>query len=388
MKIVMIHSAYSRKNPSGENIVVEEQSKLLSEHGHDVFHFTVETDSEKTKSFYAFSKGVGVAFGFGKNPIKFLEEIQPDLTVIHNLFPNISENWIMKWNGPTMQFLHNFRRFCANGLFFRNNQICTDCVRISPILGLVHRCYRNSYTASLPLVIRQELRDQVPIMMNHKFVVLSEQSEELFFSSGIPREKMHVIPNFVANGSVDSDSAEYEKIEKNGIWIYSGRLEAGKGILELARSWPDTFKLDIFGSGSQMDELISICLNRPNIRIMGFINRGEYLQLLSNYSGAVLPSNSYESSPLSCIEFLSVGLPVISHQNNSMSRYISKFKAGEIFGKFDTTELRESLTAVTSELSLYEKNSKLLYEGVFSTKSWLSNFFSLAKELGVNPSSI
>lgn len=388
VRIGIINSFYTRNVASGENNIVEAQSKLLEMNGHQISRFFIETDEMYSNFTYPIKRGLGVAFGFGQNPIKFLEDTEPELTVVHNLFPNIGENWIKKWNGPIIQFLHNFRSFCSNGIFFRNNNICMDCTKKSPLIGLVQKCYRDSYLATTPLVVRQLLRIQNYERSNHKFAVLSHQSKEIFNSLGVPNNKMFVIPNFTSSSTVTFETLDDVITEKDNKWVYSGRLNPGKGIVELASNWPKKYKLDIFGTGSQFKEISEICKDNTNIRMMGFVEHTKYLEMLKYYRGAVLPSNSFESSPVSCIEFLSHGLPVISHENNAMSSYISKYRAGEIFRNFNEIEFDRIISKIDLERNDYKKNSMLLHKKVFSQDAWLKKFYELAQELGVNAKNI
>ena len=52
---------------------------------------------------------------------------------------------------PVVQTLHNFRLLCPNALFFRDGQVCEDCLgRSVPWPGVVHGCYRGSRAADAP----------------------------------------------------------------------------------------------------------------------------------------------------------------------------------------------------------------------------------------------
>src|SRR3712207_7844226 len=53
----------------------------------------------------------------------------PDVVHFHNFFPLLTPGALAEAAGsglPTIQTLHNYRALCANGLFFRNGQVCQD----------------------------------------------------------------------------------------------------------------------------------------------------------------------------------------------------------------------------------------------------------------------
>ena len=103
---------------------------------------------------------------------------------------------------------------------------------------------------------------------------------------------------------------------------YFGRLAGNKGIPLLLHAWrrsdfPHHISLDIWGSGKMKNELENTILQAPssfdNVKLKGpYPSGSKYINLLSDYHGLVLPSQSTEGLPLVLLEAASVGLPILT----------------------------------------------------------------------------
>ena len=121
--------------------------------GHEVLVVARQTDDEMKTQGYELKSAVRVATGRGPDPTPELKAFGPDVTHVHNLFPNFGERWLGTWAGPLVATLHNFRSLCANGLLFRDGATCTKCIKGNPLPALRYACYRGSHAATLPLAL-------------------------------------------------------------------------------------------------------------------------------------------------------------------------------------------------------------------------------------------
>jgi len=90
VRIAVIHSFYSSRTVSGENIVVKGQIEALKSKGHEVELFARYTDLEEQNLTYGLRSALRVITGLGFNFKKEIEKFDPELILVHNLFPNIS----------------------------------------------------------------------------------------------------------------------------------------------------------------------------------------------------------------------------------------------------------------------------------------------------------
>ncbi len=310
MKIGIIHSYYSNLGKSGENNVVDAQIEVLLNMGHQLQIFSSSSLEKSSNSLYKFRSGVNVLAGIGDDPQEALETFKPDVILSHNLFPNISTGWLRKFGHKTFSFKHNYRDICASGNLYRNANVCVLCVNGTSLNGFLNKCYKNSALMSLPISLRNSFKIRLRPELNEprKFLVLSNKMKEILLSTQVPIDKFEVIPNFISDpyyGKLNSET-------RNNGWVTSGRLTKEKGFSELIDFWPNSYKLDIYGEGPLLEELKIKTKNKENISIKGGVSRTHLSKLLPSYIGAILPSRWFEPGPLTVLEYLAAGLPIIS----------------------------------------------------------------------------
>ena len=127
MRIAVVHSFYSSRQPSGENIVVDLQVDALRRAGHDVRLVSRSTDELEQSVTYPVRAGLRAATGRGDSPLDELHEFAPDIVHVHNLFPNLGRRWVERLDLPLVTTLHNYRPICPEATLFRDGHSCTLC---------------------------------------------------------------------------------------------------------------------------------------------------------------------------------------------------------------------------------------------------------------------
>src|SRR5262249_8455065 len=132
-----------------------------------------------------------------------------------------------------VQTLHNFRLCCANALLFRQGEVCEACLgKAAPWRGIVHRCYRDSRTASAAvaamIAVHRTLgtwRSAVDV-----YIARTESSRRKLVEGGLPAGKIAVKPNFAYPDPRQGTG-------KGNYAVYVGRLSAEKGVATLLDAW-------------------------------------------------------------------------------------------------------------------------------------------------------
>jgi glycosyltransferase involved in cell wall biosynthesis len=373
MKISVIFSRYSELIPSGENVMIDLYASALQKMGHSVSMYEVKSDDSNTSNWsYKLSRAFRVASGRGKNPSAFLNQEKPDLIIIQNLFPNISSNWMQSRNEPIISFVHNFRLFCAAATFFRNNQQCFKCIETNPIAGLMHRCYRESRLATLPLTLRHlTSKEKRPELMKpQKFIALSQTAALQLQLAGISSEKIEVVTNFIAKSSYKTQTSNHK-------WVYVGRLTHEKGILTLLENWPEGYCLDIYGTGPLQKEVEQYANENSEIKLLPNLDREKLLIKLPEYFGAIFPSQWMEGMPLVVLEFLNASLPVVALEGTSVSKLIKDEEAGIVLPNLSSQSLTLAFQKISSEYPKFRKHSNMLFESHFSESIWIERMRSI-----------
>jgi hypothetical protein len=93
LRIAVVHSYYSSRQPSGENVVVDLQIDALHRAGHEVELIARRTGDLEPARTYPVAAALRVASGRGASPRDRIAAFEPDVVHVHNLFPNWGRRW-------------------------------------------------------------------------------------------------------------------------------------------------------------------------------------------------------------------------------------------------------------------------------------------------------
>lgn len=375
--ILIVHSKYASGDLSGENKVVNQQISALLKNGFNVQTYIPDSGKILDSRKVIFKTGLNVALRKGLFPEL---NIDFDLVIVHNLFPNLGSNWMTRTEIPIIRFHHNYRDFCANGMLWRDGKKCTLCVTGSALNAVKHKCYRNSSIATIPVSISRlkPLERRAEFFAPKLHVAVSEFQATNLTSFGYPPEKIRILPNH--------SSGEMNTLQKRSdSWVAFGRLDQGKGFPELVRNWPDNLPLDIYGSGSLFDSISKILSTKTSlINLMGSVENSVLLKKLSSYSGSIIPGNTLEAAPLVLPESLRAGLPVIALKNTAVGTAIEKYKCGIVLDDMTQENLLRAIKTINADCDNLRKIAHLTWESQYSETIWWDRFRLIideAKEL-------
>lgn len=375
MKIALVHSYYSSRQPSGENVVVDAQAKALRDYGFDVRVIATRTDELEGKRGYKLSTAVNVATGKGASPLRELNDFAPDIVHVHNLFPNWGTYWLNQWHGPLVATLHNFRPVCAAGTLFRDGAECTLCPDTTTLAAVKHACYRGSKVATIPLAVRSRNGVSGDPLLNRAdaIVVLTERARRMYTEFGLPQHKTSVIPNFV------HDSSFSPLIVPGNDWVYIGRLSQEKGILNLIKHWPESQTLRIYGDGPLRNPVENATESVPNVSYLGRLDHDAVPTVLAEARGLLLPSEWAEGLPLSYIEALAAGRMVVAMAGSSGADDLAEAGAGTIFA--DWAGLQDALNKARAQAELFATRARCHYEHNYRREAFLERTNELYQNL-------
>ena len=352
MKIVLCHNYYQQ--PGGEDQVFADEAALLATHGHDVIRHTVHNDaiSEMGRLSVA-TKALWNRASY-REIESLLKRERPDVIHFTNTFPLISPAayYAAKNAGvPVVQSLHNYRLLCPGGTFYRNGNVCEDCLGKSvPWPAVQHGCYRSSRLASgvvTAMVTFHRLLNTWQKCVD-RFVALSHFSARKFVAGGLPANKISVKPNFISpDPSRGSGSGGYA--------LFVGRLAAEKGLATLLDAWDQCgaiLPLKILGDGPLASLVEQRANANPHVTWLGRKSGVEVLQYLSEATCLVMPSEWYECCPKTLIETLAVGTPAIVTRLGAMAEMIDHERTGLHFTPCDSNDLAAQVQRLTRDPQL------------------------------------
>lgn len=368
MRIALVHSYYRSGMPSGENQVVDYQAQQLEERGHSVVIVAEHSDLQDWTVARKLRAGIQVAFRTGTDPTQVLNEINPDIVHVHNLFPNFGYKWLTKWKGALVTTLHNYRPVCANGLLFRDGQFCELCPTGVPFAGVRHGCYENSRVKSLPLALRNAGGLGRDPLLNRAsaIILLSVSALKRYVGYGLDPAKCKVIPN----GVDPVKDTGVRKREKRAIYV--GRLTQEKGVRGLVASWPNTLPLDIVGEGPLRSELEK--LGNRNVTFLGQRNHDQLIRDLSRYSMLVFPSECVEMQPTVVIEALAAGLPILARYGNSGADIVLANNVGRVY-EYPTIEAE--VIRILMEGETLRQSALSTFRSIYTVETWIDSLENL-----------
>jgi glycosyltransferase involved in cell wall biosynthesis len=373
MKVALVHSYYSDDAPSGENAVVDMQIAALREAGHDARLFSVRTDELRGQTLYSVRTAVNVALGWGIDLSQDLFTFAPDVVHVHNLFPNLGTDWLRRWDGPVVSTVHNFRPMCASGNLFRAGETCTLCPDHGQQHAVVHRCYKGSALATLPLAIRNRrgLSSDAVLARADQVIFLSERSKQRYVEFGFPTGKASVVPNFVDN----SPSVQIPSEDRR--WVYAGRLSADKGILSLLEYWPEDQMLDVYGDGPEMTSLRNKSF--PSVTLHGSVSRREVLNAVGGAEGVVIPSLWAEGLPTIYLEALAAGVPVLAKSGNSAADDVESSGCGVVFTEMSAVQ--PAIKAISANRESLSQIASTRFVNMFTRQAWVQRVEAIYESL-------
>ena len=136
MRILILHSRYRSGPASGENRVVDDEARLLSEAGHQVDVFAPEVGQPSTLQMIKAGLGAIWSREAVAEVRRRVERRKPDIVHCHNLFPALSPAVLRATDEvPLLVTLHNYRFLCLPATFLRDGEVCEDCLGRLPVAG-------------------------------------------------------------------------------------------------------------------------------------------------------------------------------------------------------------------------------------------------------------
>jgi glycosyltransferase involved in cell wall biosynthesis len=326
MKVLICHNRYRSNSPSGENQVVDSEMSLLRSAGVEVIQMIEDSDSIVSGGLIVKGNAALGPLYSPKGVRRFksvLREEHPDLIHLHNVFPLISPAVVRTAKAagvPIVQTIHNYRHTCVNGLHFRDGHLCDDCIgRRVAYPAVLHGCYRGSRPQSVAMALGQAAHRGTWGMVD-KLIALTPLMARRLLAAGFEEKQIAVRPSWTADpGEPASPGADF---------LYLGRLEEAKGINLLLEAWRlskagSGRRLRIAGTGPSEEHIRSMAMLEDNVHYLGHLDRREVAAAMQHCGVVVIPSLWYEGLPLTFVEALAHGRPVIVNHGTSTASMVT-----------------------------------------------------------------
>jgi glycosyltransferase involved in cell wall biosynthesis len=190
----------------------------------------------------------------------------------------------------------------------------------------------------------------------HCLIVLGETWREFFASLGVPRERIVSLPNPVA-----LPAALPKRLGRSHVrLVYLGLFARSKGVFDvidaLTRLQPEVLgrtRLVLAGNGEmqQVRELVERRGLARFVEVRDWLSPTERDRLLASADAFVLPSYA-EGLPMSLLEAMAWGLPVISTAVGSIPEHVHQGAQGLLVTPGDVSELAGAIERIVMDEAL------------------------------------
>ncbi len=374
MKVLVINNYFSNKG--GADVCTYAMGNLLKTNGHEVIYYATDSGplfEEDYKYRHYFPQGVDYKklsrwellrknltpfynVDAERNLAALIRETRPDIVHCHCIFYTLSPSVLKACYDaklPVVMTLHGPQLMCpAVKMMKGGDTYCRneDCVGGNVLPCVTNRCVDKSLVKSAGIAAEYLFRKAHGLYNKiDAFISPSQGLLELAVRSGIPRQKLHRVYNFVPdellNTVPDGRPGRY--------FLYVGRLSREKGVhylLQAMAALPQC-RLHIVGTGPDEATLKQQAegMKLGNVSFLGF-QSGEGLETqFRECIATVLPCNWFENFPTSIIETFIYGKPAIGSHIGGIPEMIEDGHTGLTFEPGNVDQLIAALETLHND---------------------------------------
>ncbi len=363
---VLIANKFFFRNGGSESVMFQER-EFLRRSEHQVVDFSME-DERNIESAYAsyfvsrhdYKTGSkldtinsAVALVHSREAVRkfneLIDDTSPDLVHCHNIYHQITPSIIgaAKTRGiPVVLTLHDYKPVCPVYTRITHEKPCSACLDGDFSQVIRRRCADNSLGKSSLLYMEAIFQRR---MGNYekvdRFLAPSRFMQDSVLRRFSPSQVVALYNGVDVNEISASDRDE-------GYVLYLGRLSKEKGVETLLRAHAaagDTWPLVVAGTGPLADTLRS---NYGSARFIGHVSGDELKRTVENASLLVVPSEWYENCPMSVLEAMAYGKPVVGSRMGGIPELVADGETGLLFDAGNVDQLRERLETLMASPEL------------------------------------
>lgn len=358
MKVLLANKFFFRNG--GSEAVMFDERRLLKEANVDVVDFSMADErniaSDHTEWFVdnqSYQEQSGSKLGQLTTALKFvhsgeavskieslIKATKPDLIHCHNIYHQLTPSIIRaakRLGVPSVLTLHDYKPVCPVYTKLRNGALCGDCAGNNFRHVVKNRCADGSLVNSALMYVEAKTHQWLKSYESLDLLIApSKFMRDTVVEARFAPDKVEVLYN-----GVDCDKITPATSDQ-GYALYLGRLSQEKGISTLleAHSRLPNLELRIAGTGPLAEELQT---RHPNAKFLGHVSGSELEQTIANAAVVVVPSEWHENCPMSVLEAMAYGKPVIGSDLGGIPELVDHEQTGLIFPYGDVETLVRQL---------------------------------------------
>jgi glycosyltransferase involved in cell wall biosynthesis len=320
---------------------------------------------------------------------RLLADHPVDLAHLHNIYHHLSPSILPVLHRagiPVVLTAHDLKLACPAYRMYNRTGICEACNGHTVLNVVRHRCINESLAASAVVAVESALHRRLDTYRKHlsKVVVPSRFFAAKFVEWGWPADRFVHIANYTDATVLRAEPAPGRD------FLYFGRLSPEKGLSTLVRAAALAgVAVKIAGTGPVEAEVRALATELgADVELVGHQTGAALHDLVRGARAVVLPSEWYENGPMSVLESMALGTPVIGADIGGIPELIDPetgwtFSSGSVEAL--AARLEEVRTAPDTELAAMARRGRERVEVQHSRRRYVDEVLQLYAELGVTP---
>lgn len=355
---ILIANKFFFPNGGSETVMFQERDYLLR-NGHEVVDFSMRDERNLSSPYEQYFVGNrSYADGAGKlakvanalsfvhsqdavrNISRLIKETKPDLVHCHNIYHQLTPSIIgvaKKQCVPAVLTLHDYKPVCPSYNRLRDDKPCSDCLNGDFSHVLRNRCADGSLGKSALLYAEAVVQRFIGSYESVDAFIAPSRFMQESIAHRVPDERVKLLYNGIDTDEVRGSGAD------DGYVLFLGRLVREKGVETLLKAHSKSsmgWRLVIAGTGPLSDTL------KAEYNASSFVGHivGEALrEMIDRAAVVVVPSDWYENCPMSVLEAMAYGKPVVGSRMGGIPELVEHNMTGMLFDAGNADELTVAL---------------------------------------------
>ena len=390
MRILLANKFYYRRG--GDCIYTMNLEKMLKEKGHEVAMYAMQYPENEPSEWADYwptrmTTLDALTRPFGTRQVvkgftRLLNDFKPDVVHLNNIHTQLSPiiaKIAHERDVRVVWTLHDTKLVCPCYTCSRQGRWCTECFTHKTAV-IKHRCMPGGLAGACIGFLEAKKWNNVVLQ---KYVDLFMPPSQFMMNTcvagGYDARKFRVLCNFMDDKKVAQ--ASRLPLAKEDYYVYLGRVDAIKGVrtlCEAASCLP--MKLIIVGGGELLPELQQRYKDKTQIVFKGQQAWHEFMPILRQARFMVLPAECSENNPLTVIESLSIGTPVLGANIGGIPELLEEGVNGMTFTSGNVDDLKQKIMCMFNHPFHYDAIAQHAAER-FSSEAYYEKLMACYKGL-------